>query len=154
MYCSAEPFDNNITASLITWILDCSHLARTFAFHINQVHYVICIGIQQIPLCTNIAYTFLTVYSVWGSHSGGYEEFYLLGYIAVKFVESLPSFRRSVSPPSSGSYKLRKKPAWKLVASRAGLFYDSEDGGDMFLRNIGWLSSGYMVFYPRGRNSS
>jgi hypothetical protein len=34
------------------------------------------------------------------------------------------------------------------------LFFDPEDGGDMFLRNIGWLSRDYMVLYPRRQNSS
>jgi hypothetical protein len=29
------------------------------------------------------------------------------------------------------------KPALKLVASRAGLFFDPEDGGDIFFRNVG-----------------
>jgi hypothetical protein len=35
-----------------------------------------------------------------------------------------------------------------------GLFFDSENGGDMFLRNIGWLSAGYMALYPRRWYSS
>jgi hypothetical protein len=29
-----------------------------------------------------------------------------------------------------------------------GLFFDPEDGGDMFLRN-GWLSTDYSALYPR-----
>jgi hypothetical protein len=29
-----------------------------------------------------------------------------------------------------------------------GLF-GPEDGGDMFLRNVGWLSTDYMALYPR-----
>jgi hypothetical protein len=35
-----------------------------------------------------------------------------------------------------------------------GLLFDSEDGGSMFLRNNGWLSSDYMVSCPRRLNSS
>jgi hypothetical protein len=31
----------------------------------------------------------------------------------------------------------------------ACLFFDPEDGGDMFLRNIGWLSADYTALYPR-----
>jgi hypothetical protein len=27
--------------------------------------------------------------------------------------------------------------------------FDPEDGGDMFLWNVGWLSADYMAFYPR-----
>jgi hypothetical protein len=45
------------------------------------------------------------------------------------------TFRRNVSPPSSGSV------AFKLVSLR-GLFFDPDDVGDMLLRNVGWLSNG------------
>jgi hypothetical protein len=92
------------------------------------------------------------------------EEYCLLGYNAVQSVESHPTFRRNISPPSSGSKnKLSKKPAWKQAASTArvllatsfhagfllGLFFDPEDGGDMFLRNVGWLLTDYTALYPR-----
>jgi hypothetical protein len=41
-----------------------------------------------------------------------YEEYYLLWYNAVYSVESQPTFRRNISPPSSGSKnKQSKKPA-------------------------------------------
>jgi hypothetical protein len=30
-----------------------------------------------------------------------------------------------------------------------GLFFDPEDGGDIFLRNVGYLSTDYMALYPR-----
>jgi hypothetical protein len=33
-----------------------------------------------------------------------------------------------------------------------GLFFDPEDGGDMLLRNIGWLSTDYTTLYPRRRS--
>jgi hypothetical protein len=49
--------------------------------------------------------------SIWGSHSGGYEAFYLLGYNAVYSDENNPKFRRRMSPPSSGSNKPSNKPA-------------------------------------------
>jgi hypothetical protein len=35
-----------------------------------------------------------------------------------------------------------------------GLFFDPEDGGDMFLRNVGWLSIDNTALYPRRQNSS
>jgi hypothetical protein len=33
-------------------------------------------------------------------------------------------------------------------------FLHPEDGGDMFLRNVGCLSADYTAFYPRRKNSS
>jgi hypothetical protein len=36
----------------------------------------------------------------------------------------------------------------------AELFYNPEDGGDMFLRNIGYHSTHYTASYPRRRYSS
>jgi hypothetical protein len=35
-----------------------------------------------------------------------------------------------------------------------GVFFDPEDGGDMFLRNFGLLPTDYMALYHRGQNSS
>jgi hypothetical protein len=29
------------------------------------------------------------------------------------------------------------------------IFLDPEDGGDVFLRNVGWISADYAVLYPR-----
>jgi hypothetical protein len=35
-----------------------------------------------------------------------------------------------------------------------GLFFDSEDRGDIFLRNVGWLSTAYTTLKPRSEYSS
>jgi hypothetical protein len=35
-----------------------------------------------------------------------------------------------------------------------GLFFNLEDGGDMFLQNVSSLSMDYMSLYPRRQNSS
>jgi hypothetical protein len=35
-----------------------------------------------------------------------------------------------------------------------GLFFYPEDGGDMFLWNVSWLSMDYIPLYPRIQNSS
>jgi hypothetical protein len=32
---------------------------------------------------------------------------------------------------------------------KAGSCFDPEDGGDLFLSNVGWLSTGYTALYPR-----
>jgi hypothetical protein len=68
-------------------------------------------------------------------------------------------FRRNMFPPSSGSKKKpTKKPAWKQVPYRAGfllrIFFDPEDGDDMFFRNFGRLSTDYTGLHPRRQNVS
>jgi hypothetical protein len=35
-----------------------------------------------------------------------------------------------------------------------GLFFESEYGGDMYLRNVGWLPTDYTPIYPRRYNIS
>jgi hypothetical protein len=77
-------------------------------------------------------------------------------YNPVCSVESQPTFQRNISPPSSGSKsKPSKKPAWKWMATcfhtgfLLGLFFNHEDGGDIFLQNISWLSIDYTALYPR-----
>jgi hypothetical protein len=35
-----------------------------------------------------------------------------------------------------------------------GLFFDPEDGGDMFLQNVDWLSTYYTTLNPRSQYSS
>jgi hypothetical protein len=61
--------------------------------------------------------------SIWvrGSHSGGYGEYYILGYDAEQ---------SSVCCRLYASFLL-------------DLLFDPEDGGDMFLRNVGRLSADY-----------
>jgi hypothetical protein len=44
--------------------------------------------------------------TIWGSHSGGYEEYNLLGYKAVLSVECQQTFRRNISPPYSACHLL------------------------------------------------
>jgi hypothetical protein len=63
----------------------------------------------------------------WCSYTSGYEKFYLLGCITVWAVEIQPTFL-------------------------FGLFFDHEDGGDMFLRNLGWISTFYTALYHRRQN--
>jgi hypothetical protein len=69
----------------------------------------------------------ITIFShlsgILGSYSGGYEEYCLLGYTAVYSAESQPTFRRNMSPTSSGSNKPSKKPARKQVANTALILF-------------------------------
>jgi hypothetical protein len=51
---------------------------------------------------------------------------------------------------------IQQEPATKQVASRMltcwlllNYFFDPEDGGNMFLRNVGCNSSDYTASYPR-----
>jgi hypothetical protein len=48
---------------------------------------------------------------------------------------------------------MSKKPALLATCFHAGfllgLFFDPEDGSDMFLRNVGRLSTDYMALYPK-----
>jgi hypothetical protein len=83
--------------------------------------------------------------SCWiqGSHSGGHEEFYLLGYNAVQSGESQQRFRRNITPPSSG-LKSKTKTRMKLPGPCClfhdgfwlGIPFEAEDGGDMLLRYV------------------
>jgi hypothetical protein len=50
-------------------------------------------------------------------------------------------FRRNISPPPSGISQARNQCESRWQAELSGffldLFFDLEDGGDMFLRNVG-----------------
>jgi hypothetical protein len=37
---------------------------------------------------------------------------------------------------------------WREAGSKHGLFFGPEDGCDMFLRNVSWLSTAWMALYP------
>jgi hypothetical protein len=75
---------------------------------------------------------------------------YLLGYNAVKSFESQPTFRRNVLPPASGSKNKSSKLCLHFFHSDfiLDLFFDHEDGSDMFFINIDRLSADYAALYP------
>jgi hypothetical protein len=65
------------------------------------------------------------------------EEYHLLGYNAVYTIECQPTCRRDISAPSF------------MQVSCSAYFFDPEDGGDMFLRNVGWYGTDYTTLYTR-----
>jgi hypothetical protein len=85
-----------------------------------------------------------------------HEEFYLLGYNAVWSVEIQSTFHTNMLPLFSGS---KNKPSMKAGGKQSshasvsrGLFFEPEYGGDMFLQNVGRLSTNYTALYPRRHN--
>jgi hypothetical protein len=77
------------------------------------------------------------------------EEYDPLGCNAIYFRRSLPTFRRDVSSPSSGSEsKPRKKPTINRVSILLDLLFDPEDGDDTFLRNVGGCLLKYAMLQP------
>jgi hypothetical protein len=95
-----------------------------------------------------------SIFRVWGSHTGGYEKFCLLKYNALWSTENQQTFRKNMSK-NKPSKKISVKAGSKRNQSYfnacffLGLFFDTEDGGHMFLRNIGWLSTDHTAFYHR-----
>jgi hypothetical protein len=96
----------------------------------------------------------MAVFRIWGSLSGGYEEYYLLGYNAVEChllsrwtlkMETICSSETSVDTQRTirrATCRCHLLSRWFLAQL---IFFDTEDWGDMFLRNIGWHSTNYMV---------
>jgi hypothetical protein len=77
-----------------------------------------------------------------GSHTGGYEEFYLLVYNFLYSAESKPTFRSYIFA-FSGQVLATCFHSEFLLHS----FFDSKDGGETFLRNVGRLSMDYTALY-------
>jgi hypothetical protein len=92
---------------------------------------------------------------IWGSHSGTYKEFYLMEYNAMQSSESQLMFQRNMSLPSAVSKnKQSKKSAWSTWQAELCWFFASlilgpQNGGDLFLWNVSWFSTGYMALYLR-----
>jgi hypothetical protein len=90
--------DLNIILSLAIWFL-------AIGSHTNEKVYIT--SEKTSPL-----------YRTWGSEGCGYEDFCVLGYIAVQSVESQLTLRRNMSPIYSGSNsKTSKKASLRLPDS-------------------------------------
>jgi hypothetical protein len=78
------------------------------------------------------------------------EEYYLLGYNAVSEEYFATIFSVEEYAKQQTSVKAGGKQSYMLHADfLLGLFFDTEDGGQIFLRNVGWLSTDYRALYPR-----
>jgi hypothetical protein len=93
----------------------------------------------------------------WTFHGVAYEDYY---FTAVYSGRSLPTFRKNVLRPFSGSKsKLIKhrsrqiNPAFRtcmfLTGYSFGLLFAPEDGSSMFFRKVGKLLSDFKASHPR-----
>jgi hypothetical protein len=59
-------------------------------------------------------------------------------------------YKQHIASHKSGDI-WRVPSAWYILHTGflLGLFFDPEDGGDVFLHNIGWFPTHYMALYPR-----
>jgi hypothetical protein len=81
------------------------------------------------------------MFHIFGDTQSNDEAFCLLEYNAVLSTESQPTFWRNMLPPSSESKNKPSKQSSACYLLHAGflldLLFDPEDGGDMFLQNVG-----------------
>jgi hypothetical protein len=70
------------------------------------------------------------------NHSDGYDEFYFLGYNACSPLK--------VNRRVGGKWR-----ALSYTGFSHSLYFDPEDGDDIFLRNVSLLPMDYMALYPR-----
>jgi hypothetical protein len=72
------------------------------------------------------------------------------------FWDITPCSPLKVNRRFGGTYRLHLESQIALLATcfhdslLLGLFLDPEEEGDMFLRNVDWLSADYTALYPRG----
>jgi hypothetical protein len=58
-------------------------------------------------------------------------------------------FRSEKNAEQETNVKVRTNKALFAILIHAGFLFGAEDWGDIFLRNVGWLSTDYMALYPR-----
>jgi hypothetical protein len=89
-----------------------------------------------------------SLHMISSSHSSGYENFYFMGNNAVKVNECF-------GIPCRLHFRCRRISSVCYLIYAGSLlcwFLEPEDGGDMLLRNVGWLSTDYTALYPRRGN--
>jgi hypothetical protein len=115
--------------------------ASTWLRHVNSQIVSCYYSIYQITTDVLIL-SFVASWKAWGSHSGGYEDFCLLG--CLYSVESQPTFRNNLLRLYLG---LKSGSACYLLYAGVLLseHFNPEDGGDMLLWNASLLSTDYTV---------
>jgi hypothetical protein len=73
---------------------------------------------------------------------------------SIFFWDMTPCSALSGTRRIGGTYRLHLQACHLLARCFAELFYNPEDGGDTFLRNVGYHSTHYTASYPRRRYSS
>jgi hypothetical protein len=73
--------------------------------------------------------------SIWYSHSGGYEKFCLVGHVTMYSIENQPVSQRNIT----SIFRVKEYQACCLLHAGflLGLLHHPEDGGEIFLQNIG-----------------
>jgi hypothetical protein len=149
-----------LTSTITTWIryrVPISHFhVKIWWWHVLQYHEQVNIagfgfGVSKIAILFPVGEKPITDGQ---QENAGFE---VLTAVAMK--SSI--FQTNMSPPSSGSKnKTYKELAWSTVCYLLhagfllGLFFNPEDGGDMFCWYISWLSTDYSALHPSRQNSS
>jgi hypothetical protein len=107
-------------------------------------------SIWQANRCAQLVKEFPPIYRIQTFITGWLSQwgfFFLLGYNAMLSINSQWTFQSSVLPPSTGlkSEPHRKQHEASSKQNLLQLCFISEDEGNMFLRNISWLSLANMV---------
>jgi hypothetical protein len=85
----------------------------------------------------------------------GFEVFTAVVLKSIFFWDMTPCSLQSCTRRFRGTYRLHLQGR-RIVqqTSKQATFFDPEDGGDTFLRNVGYNSADYTASYPRRRYSS
>jgi hypothetical protein len=120
-------------------------LTRT---HSNRLHCLSCLLVHKL-----FVRTVLTPGGL-GSTCAGYEVLTASVMKSAIFLDIMPCSPLKVNRRFGGTYRLHLQGRRISRASfhagfLLGLVFDAEDGGDMILRNVGWLSTHYTALFSK-----